>query len=90
MRPFAACAGGQLPPTSRGVGKAPRLDLRGQLHAARQAKLARTPLRLPTPPVRLCLPAPAEEPMFILPVERPEPVLVEAAEREELRERRAA
>ena len=41
------------------------------------------------PPIRLCLPAPSEQPMFILPVERPEPVRVEAGEREET-QRRAA
>jgi hypothetical protein len=49
----------------------------------------RQPLLLPAPPVRLCLPAPSELPLFILPLKRPEPVLVEAIRREEA-QRRAA
>jgi hypothetical protein len=69
----------------RQAWKAAQVALQAERFAARQAELVKTPLLLPAPPVRLCLPAPLEEPMFILPVERPEPVLVEAAAREEVR-----
>ena len=55
--------------------------------AAQQLALARAnqpaiPLARPAPPVRLCLPAPSEEPMFILPAQHPERELVLAASTE--------
>ena len=71
------------------AAQAERFAARQAELAAEKAALIRKPLLLPAPPVRLCLPAPSEEPMFILPQAKPEPVLVEA-EREKSRERRAA
>lgn len=72
------------------AAQAERFAARQAELAAEKAALIRKPLLLPAPPVRLCLPAPSEAPMFILPVAKPEPVLVEAAQREQPRERRAA
>lgn len=58
---------------------------------AQQLAAVSVPLLLPAPPVRLCLPAPAEQlPLFILDERTPEPVLVEAEQREQKRQRRAA
>ena len=48
------------------------------------------PLVLPAPPVRLALPAPMQEPLFILPVPRPEPVVLEAEQATQAPQRRAA
>ena len=65
------------------------IKARAAARAAQEAaEVELTLFALPAPPVRLALPAPAELPEIILPVKRPEPVLVEATQREETRQRR--
>ncbi len=64
-----------------------RIGQRGFPPSSSRWPRQRCPLALPAPPVRLCLPAPSQEPMFILPDERPERELVPVAPapREELK-----
>ena len=69
------------------------LAIRAELAAARQAARAavREPLALPAPPVRLCLPLPAEQmPLFIRDERTPEPVPAAASRGEQPLARRAA
>ena len=68
------------------------MELRQRIAAemAAPAPANRQPLLLPAPPVRLCLPAPSEEPMFIFPDRTPERVLAEEAMHGQGQQRRAA